>query len=372
MTSIPFKIDSPAGLLFILPVVLLFWLSSCSEGSNRNTDDRAPYIIPDSMLKTLVIDSVREGELINSVNFTGQVDFNQDKQVNLFPLISGNIQDIRVQLGDYVSAGQTLALIKSSEMAGYSNNLLIAETNLTAARKQLEATNDLFHSGLASQLDVINAEVNNEQAKAQLEMSKRILKINGNSVRGEFAVKSPINGFIVQKWVTNAQAIRADNGNALFTISDLRDVWVWANVYESNLSKVHFGDSVTISILSYPDRVFRGKVDKIMEALDPSTKVTRVRIVIRNPGYLLRPQMFATIKVTNTQHGRALYIPNSALIFDHSQYYVLLYRGEGKADITPVEKLGALENKTYISAGVKIGDKIIASNTIDVYNQLNN
>jgi membrane fusion protein, heavy metal efflux system len=366
------KLRRADNLFFILLIAIPFWFSSCNDSDAKNIDERAPYIIPDSILKTIVIDSVREGELINSVNFTGQVDFNQDKQVNLFPLISGNIQDIKVQLGDYVRAGQTLAVIKSSEMAGYSNNLLIAETNLTAAQKQLEATRDLFHSGLASQLDVINAEVNDDQAKAQLEMSKRILKINGNSTKGEYEVKAPISGFIVQKLVTNAQAIRADNGNPLFTISDLRDVWIWANVYESNLTKVHTGDNVGISILSYPDRVFKGKVDKIMEILDPSTKVSKVRIVLNNAGYLLRPQMFATITVTNTQHKKALYIPNSALIFDHSQYYVLLYRGGGKADITPVEKLGVLDNKTYITTGVKEGDKIIASNSIDVYNQLNN
>jgi len=275
-------------------------------------------------------------------------------------------------LGDYVTAGQPLAVIKSSEMAGYSNSLVVAETNLTATKKQLDASEDLYKSGLASQLDVTNAQVNYDQAVAQLEMAKRILKINGNNTQGDYIVKAPINGFIVQKLVTNDQAIRTDNGNPMFTISDLKDVWVWANVYESNLDKVHLGDNVDVTTLSYADRVFKGKIDKIMHVLDPSSKVTKVRVVIDNPQYALRPQMFASVTVTNTQHQQALYVPSGALIFDHSQYYVLVYHGAGKANITPVQKLNSFGNNVYITDGVKAGDRVIATGALQIYDQLNN
>ncbi|MBS1947528.1 MAG: efflux RND transporter periplasmic adaptor subunit [Bacteroidetes bacterium] len=364
---------------FVLPLSIfasaLLFLEACTTSSAKSVSDRDSYTIPDSLLKTLSIDSVKQGELLNVITLTGQVDFNQDKQVNLFPLVSGNIEDIKVQLGDYVYSGQTIAIIRSSEMAGYSNNLIVAETNLTGMKKQLDAAQDLYKSGLASQIDVTNAQVNYDQAISQLEMAKRILKINGSNTQGEYIIKAPINGFIVQKFVTNDQVIRADNGNAMFTISDLKNVWVWANVYESNLDKVHLGDQVTVTTLSYPDRIFKGSIDKIMHVLDPSSKVTKVRVVINNLDYALRPQMFASVTVTNTQHKQALYVPSSSVIFDHSQYYVLVYRGDGKADITPVTpiaRLSSLSPKVYLAEGVQADEKIIASNTLQIYDQLNN
>jgi cobalt-zinc-cadmium efflux system membrane fusion protein len=350
----------------------LFMLS-CNESQAGKPDiGKQPYVIPDSLMKTLAVDTVKQGELINAISMTGMVDFNQDKQVNIFPLVSGNVKEIKVQLGDYVNAGQGLATVRSGEMAGYTNNLIVAETNVNATKKQLDATTDLFRSGLASNLDVINAQVNYDQAAAQLMMVRRILKINGNDTSGNYVVKSPIPGFIVQKQVTNDQIIRTDNGSAMFTISDLKDVWVWGNVYEANLDKIHLGDPVDVTTLSYPGRVFKGRVDKIMHVLDPSSKVMKVRVVIENPDYALRPQMFATVTATNTDHQQAIYVPLSALVFDNSRYYVLIYHGAGKADITPVNRLSTLGDKVYLTDGVKPGDHIIASNTLAIYDQLNN
>jgi membrane fusion protein, heavy metal efflux system len=357
-------------------ISILFALASCRDNNENVLVARDPYIIPDSLLHTLTFDSVKQGELVNSIIFTGQVDFNQDKQVNIFPMISGNVQDVKVQLGDYVTAGQELAVVKSVEMANYSNNLIQAQTALTAAKKQLDATKDLYASGLSSILDLTNAQTNYDQAVAQLEMVKRILKINGNDTAGQYIVKAPISGFIVLKSVTDAQAIRTDNGNPLFTISDLKNVWVWANVYESNLDKIHFGDQVDVTTLSYPGRVFKGRVDKIMHVLDANSRVTKVRIVIDNPDYALRPLMFASVDISNTQHQLALYVQKSALVFETSRYYVLVYHGNGKADITPVDPLNTLTNsvdgKVYIKDGVTAGQTVITKDALQIYDQLNN
>ena len=346
-------------------------LQSCKSDEQKN-EAKVKYIIPDSLLQTLKIDTVKKIPLVNDITLTGSVDFDQDHQVNIFPLVSGNVQDIKVQLGDYVQAGQTLAIIKSSEMAGYGNNLIIADTNLKAAKKQLDATQDLYSSGLASQLEVTNAQVNYDQAVAQLEMVKRVLKINGNNTQGDYIVKSPISGFIVQKNITNNTAIRADNGTNMFTISDLKKVWIQANVYEANISRIHLGEPVTVTTVSYPDRTFHGTIDKVVNVLDPSSKVMKVRVVLSNTDYALKPQMYANIIVTEKVNQLSLIVPSSAVIFDHSQNYVLLYHGKGQADITTVQVLSRTNDRVYLSGGVKEGDQVIASNTFQMYDQLNN
>ncbi len=366
------KIIYPKNISIFLSIfITVGLLTGCGEPKTKVVE-RQGYVIPDSILKTLVVDTVKKCPLADAITLTGSVDFNQDNQVNIYPLVSGNIQDVKVQLGDYVSAGQVLAIVKSSEMAGYSSNLVSAEANLNVTKKNLDAQKDLFASGLASQLDITSAQSNYDQALAQLELVKRVLKINGNNTQGDYIIKAPISGFIVQKNITNSTSIRADNGNALFTISDLKNVWVQANVYESNISKVHMGDHVSITTVSYPDKVFEGKVDKILNVLDPTNKVMKVRIILPNEGYLLKPQMFTRVVVTNKQNTQVICIPSKALIFDHSQYFVLLYKGKGVAQITHVQVLSTLGDSAYLSGGVKEGDQLVGSDAILIYDALNN
>jgi cobalt-zinc-cadmium efflux system membrane fusion protein len=359
-----------AFLLFCL-VVAGLGLQSCHTDNNKPAEENRKYVIPDSLLKTLNIDTVQTRPLVNTIRFTGMVDVNQDNQVNIFPLVSGIARDIKVQLGDYVNANKVLGTVTSSEMAGYSNSLVVAQTNVTATKRQLEAAQDLFKSGLASSLDVTTAQTNYDQAVAQLEMAQRILKLNGDNTKGVWEIKAPVSGFVVQKNITNGTSIRTDNSTAIFTISDLKNVWVWANVYESNIDKIHLGDEVTVTTLSYPDKVFKGKVDKMLSALDPTTKVMKVRIVIPNDKYELKPQMFASIEIADPENKKALSVSSKALIYDNSRYYVLVYNGHGDASITPVEVLNTLGDKTFIKSGLKEGDRVIATAAILIYGELN-
>jgi len=347
-------------------------VQSCSSPAEANGGDRKAYIIPDSLLKLMKIDSVKAGPMTNSLTLTGQVDFNQDSVINIYPMISGVVEEIKVVLGDYVKAGQVLGIIKSAEMSQFSSDLLNAQTNLRVATMNLEKTKDMYRSGLASKTDSLSAAVTEQQAKAELIRVQRVLKINGDNTQGEYIIKAPINGFIVQKMVNNNQSIRGDNGGPLFTISDLKDVWIWANVYESNAGNIHQDDNVDVSTLSYPDRIFKGKVNKIMQVLDPASKAMKVRISIANPDYVLKPQMFASVTITNTKSESALYVPTSSMIFDNSRYYVLLYRGKGRADITSVQKVSTLGKRTYLSEGVKLNDRVIASDALQIYSELNN
>ena len=257
-------------------------------------------------------------------------------------------------------------------MAGYSNDLVNAETNLKVAKKNLDATQDMFSSGLASQKDVLSAEAGYEQAKSALSRVNKVLKINGSNNNGDYIIKAPISGFVVQKNATNNMSIRADNNTSLFTISDLKNVWIMANVYESNVSLVHTGDEVDITTLSYPNKIFKGKVDKIMNVLDPTNKVMKVRVVLANENYMLKPEMFANVTINNKENKQALCIPSTALIFDNSQYYVLIYKSNTDVKIAPVQVINTVGNKTYLAGGVAQGDKIIASQSLLIYDALNN
>jgi len=355
-------------LSFLLIGIIIF--SSCKTDP-KTTDQKQKFVISDSLLKTIQIDSVITCPMVNALTLTGKVTFNEDKVARIFPMVSGNITGVTAQLGDYVNKGQKLGVIRSGEMAGYGNDLVTAKTNLLIAQKNLDAAEDMYKSGLISQKDFITSQQMYKQAQSQLNRPNEVLQINGGNTQGEFVVRSPISGFIVEKQINNDMAIRPDNTNDLFTVSDLKDVWVMANVYESNIGQVHLGDNVDVSTLSYPGRIFHGKVDKILNVLDPTNKVMKVRIVLPNPDYALKPEMFASVRIVNKTDQESLCVPSSSLIFENSQYFVLVYKSQSDVKIIPVQIISSNGNQSYISGVIKEGDKIIGSNTVLIYNAIN-
>jgi len=366
MKNQPYKKSIAAVLL----CALITGLFAC-KSNNTNDDARQPYIIPDSLLHNMVIDTVKMGRVSESIKFNGMVDFNTDKTVNVFPLITGNVQDVNVMPGDFVHAGQVLGIVKSAEIANYNSALINAESNVTLTARQLAQQKDLFKSGLASQVDITSAEANYDQAVAAKTAAEKVLNINGDNKNGEYFIKAPIDGFIVQKNLTNGMAIRTDNNTGLFTISDLKNVWVQANVYEENIGRVHEGEEADVTTISYPDKVFKGKINKIMDVIDPTSKVMKMRVVLDNSGYILKPQMFATVTVNNTGNQQAITISSKDLVFDHSQYYVIVITGKKDVQIRPVEIISINGNAAYIKSGLKPGEQIVGSQALLIYGSLN-
>ncbi|HXB35707.1 MAG TPA: efflux RND transporter periplasmic adaptor subunit [Puia sp.] len=361
---------SGSQLLALLLLCSGIAYSSCEDKDKKPEADKG-YVIPDTVMKELKIDTVGMSQLVNAVTLTGKVGTNDDNVIPVYSLVSGNVSDVKVLLGDNVTAGQTLAVVRSQEMAQYSSDLLNAQTNLAIALKNVEKTDDMFKSGLASVPDTLAAAVQLQQAKAELDRVNRVLKINGGNTQGEFDVRAPISGFIVQKGVNNNMTIRGDNSTSLFTISDLKNVWIQANVYESNISLIHQGENVDVTTIAYPGKVFKGKIDKVMNVLDPTSKVMKVRVVLPNPDYLLKPEMYASITVTEKENKECLSVPSSAVIFDHSQNFVLVYHSRSDVTITPVQVISTVGEKTFINTGVTEGEKVISSQAILIYNALN-
>ncbi|MBS1920989.1 MAG: efflux RND transporter periplasmic adaptor subunit [Bacteroidetes bacterium] len=327
--------------------------------------------VSDSMYQTLLIDTVTQCPLVSSLTLTGKISFNEEKVARIYPMVSGIISNANVQAGDYVNKGQSLGVIRSTEMAGYASDMTSAQASLSNSKKNLDAAESMYQSKLISQQDLVNAQTAYQQAQAQWKKASDVLQINGGNTESRYILKAPISGFVVEKQVNNDMSIRADNTNSLFTISDLKEVWVWANVYESNINSVHLGDEVKITTLAYPDKVYTGKIDKILDVLDPANKVMKIRVVLPNPGFLLKPEMFARIIVATKSNVQSLCVSSNALIFDHSQYYVLVSNGPTSIRIVPVQMISRYGNRTFISGNLHENDKVIASDALLIYEALN-
>src|SRR6201991_1874300 len=174
------KIYKHISPLFSLPVIAsVLLLQACGSSETKPAAEKEAFSIPDTVMRTLRIDTVTTSQLVNSITLTGKVGSNEDNVVPVNALVTGNISDVKVALGDYVNAGQVLAVIRSSEMAGYGNDLINAESNLRLSETNLQKTKDLYKSGLASMTDSLNAEVAVQQAKSELNRVHQVLKING-------------------------------------------------------------------------------------------------------------------------------------------------------------------------------------------------
>ncbi len=353
------------------------WVLIISTAFTSCTDRKAPanehehFVISDSLMNMIRLDTVATCPFVNTLTLTGKVAYNDEHVVKIFLMVSGNVSDIRIQVGDYVQKGQVLGVIRSSEMAGYANDMVAAKTNLINAKKNLDVSEEMFKTGLTSEQDLVNARSGYEQAEGQLKKASNVLSINGGNMESRFIIKAPVNGFIVDKQVTNNMAIRSDMATGLFTISDLKDVWVWANVYESNISRIHTGDSVQVSTLSYPGKVFQGKIDKVNNILDPANKVMRVKIVLPNKDYALKPEMFASVSVTSNENTKSTCVPSDALIFDNSEHFVLLYKSRADVTIKHVDVIDKYGDASFIKGDLQEGDKIIGTNTVLIYQSLN-
>jgi len=364
MTTYPhFKIITIAAALTAAAMVF----TSCHHAETPAKD--AKFEVTADLLNSLLIDTVQEASALTQITLTGNIAPDEAKMVKIFPLVSGVAENINVQLGDVVHKGQTLAILKSAEMAGYTKDYISSSADVRSTRRTLESTKDMFKGGLASQKDLEQAQSDYDKAVAESKRANAVISINKSNDNG-YEVKAPISGFLVEKNLTSNTQVRADNSQNLFTIADLSTVYVLVNVYESDISKIQTGDPVKITTLSYPNKVFDGKIDKIDNMLDPDNKVMHARIKIINPGNLLKPGMFANIMIRAKSGEQLPFIDRNTLVFDNDKNYAVVVDGKAKVHIQPVKLAKTVEDRAYISKGLKPGDKVIASRQVYLYESL--
>jgi len=356
----------------LITAFVMFLLNAC-EPKNTDPPKKEKVCVSDTLQKMIHIDTVNTTNIDDELVLSGEIGFDENKVVKVFPFSSGQVLEVKVSLGDKVKQGQTLAVIKSAEIVGNYSDLSSAERDESIAKRQMDNEESLFKSGIASEKDFNEAKLNFEKASALTNKIREQIAINGRgntNANGTYIIKAPRDGFIVEKKINPGGFIRQDNTDNLFTISDLKNVWVWANVYEIDISKVKLGYTAVVNTLAYPDKSFTGEVDKISDVLDPQTKVMRIRVNLPNPSGLLKPEMFANVKVTNKEGKKCVSIPSAALVFSNSKNYVVIYRDQCDLKVQEVSVLKNVNGISYISSGLQVGDKVISDNQILLYNAL--
>ena len=356
-----------------LPAIALYstLLSGCQSdatATNASGDSAKPV----NLLASAKFDTARLIPVTNEIVLTGKITFNQDKVVKVFPLVGGHIEAVKSDLGDYVQKGQTLAIIRSGEMADVAQQAIAARGQLAVALKNSQVTEDMAKGGLSSQRDVVAAREQLQAAKGEVNRVNERRSILGGSGSSVYTVKAPVSGFVVEKTASPGMELRPDDPENLFTISNLDHVWVMANVYESDLANVHEGDLARITTLSYPDRVYQGRIDKVFNVLDPDSKTEKVRITLLNTDNTLKPEMFANVSVQYAGNDRRVAIPAKAIVFAESRNFVVIVNARNQPVVREVDPFKTIGATTYLNSGVKAGERVVIQNQLLIYTALGN
>jgi cobalt-zinc-cadmium efflux system membrane fusion protein len=348
-------------------------LSGCSK---RDEPPPAPATVGNVKLTAAQRQSVRIYTVAASsfhatVDTTGVVDFDNDQATSVLSPISGPVTRLSVSLGQKVKKGQPLATVDSPDFAAaisaYQKALATAKTN----RHLADLDKDLLeHNGVAqkeaaqAETDAANAEADRDAALQELVS----LNVPEQAIQGiqrglpithaESAIRSPIAGTVVEKLITPGQLLAAGT-TPCFTVANLSRVWVMAQVFGSDLSSVSVGDSAEVSGGSGSNSL-SGTVDNISALVDPDTRSVPVRVVVDNPGDVLKKQMYVRVRIRSRVERSGLLIPVAAVLRDEENlpfvYVVESDAGFARRHVT----LGNRTGEEYvIPEGLAAGERIV-------------
>ena len=353
--------------------MLCLLLSACAEHKKAESEEALQFCIPDSLIPLLKFGKVQYEDVTHELNLYGKISYDQEKVIKIYPLAGGYIQNIKVELGDSIKKGEVLATMMSSDVVNLRKDLITSESNLIITKKNMDAAKDMYTSGIISEKDYITTSKEYQVALSDLKRNQELMNLySGGGAKQEYIIKSPINGFLVEKNVNSNMQVRADNGQNLFTISDLKDVWVIANVYETDIDKVKIGYPAIVTTLTYPDKKFIGEVDKIYNTLDPSTRSMKIRVKLHNPDYLLKPEMFANVELIYKENHKMITVPSKGLIFDNSRNYVMIYKSKCNILTKEIKVVNNVAGKAYIDGHtLEPGEVVITDYNLLVYDAIN-
>jgi multidrug efflux pump subunit AcrA (membrane-fusion protein) len=282
------------------------------------------------------------------------VTYDETRQVEVNTRIDGWIRELYADYtGRVVRRGEPLFTLYSPDLIADQNDYLLA----LRGRSKLPVSDP----GGLSDYSVRLAAAARERL-LRLEMTDAEIDEIARTGRAAETVTfySPATGVIVEKAALRGMRVMA--GQMLYRLADLSTVWVEAEVYETDLPMVRTGMRASVSLLGYPDRPFSGRISYIYPLVTPETRTMRVRIVLANPGGLLKPNMLATVTL-QTPASRALLVPADALVDTGTQQLVFIADGSGRFTPREVRVGRHSAGQVELLSGVTEGDQVAASAT---------
>ena len=362
-------------LIYLPMVIFMKLLSGCSADATSNTTegiaDTTKFCLSEQMKKTTTISPIALLPITEQLSLSGKIDYNENDLVAFRSLLEGTVESVGFELGDYVKAGQILATIKSTHVQELFQEQRNLQNQIVMATKQLQTKKELLQDGMVAGSEVLTSEHELASLKIELDKVQQILKMYRAKGQGSFEIVAPKNGYIIQKAVSIGQSISTDQ-DPLFSISNLKQVWVMVNIYANNLKYIKEGDEVKVKTIAQPDIFYAGKIDKIYHVFDDNEHVLKARVVLENQNLQLMPGLAADIIIDKSNGGAQAYaVPNGAIVFHNNKEYVVIYKNDCAISTKRITTISSNEQYTFVQEKFDEGEQIISKNALLLFEQLN-
>ncbi len=355
--------------LFGASVVLVLTVASCSQETNSKTETEAKTA--NTAVRNVRTAVVAVSRFHRSIEATGTVAFDQNRSTQVLSPISGPVASILVGFGSHVGRGEAMAIVASPDFAAAMSALRRAEATARNARRVAELDRQLFKNDAIArrdmeqaETDAVGAEADRDSALQQLrslgvtQQTIDDIQANRPVTNPGGTIRSPLSGTVVEKLISPGQLLQAGT-TPCFTVADLSNVWVLANVFESDLPFVKIGDTAEV-VTGAGATPMKGRVSYIAALVDPNTRAVSVRIDVPNPGEVLKRDLYVRAVIQSQQESQGLLVPVSAVLRDEENLpFVFVAKPDGTFGRQSVQIGSRIGDQQEITGGLTAGQTIV-------------
>lgn len=296
--------------------------------------------------------TVRRAHLERTINTVGLVQMDDEKISRVHVKVAGWIENVYLNyVGKLIKKGQPLFTLYSPDLVSTEQEYLIARkgqqylaktpyTDISSgANSLLKATRDRLRLW-----DISDAQIHD------LETSGKAQRV--------MTLYSPISGFVMTRNAYEQTYVTPETD--LYDIADLSTIWVYVDIFEYEAPFVHLGQMAQMQLSYFPGRTYRGKVTYIYPTLDPKSRTIKVRLEFPNPGYELKPDMYADVEL-KVNYGTQTLVPSEAVLNSGTRQVVFIAKGDGYFEPRDIKIGDEFDGQTEVLAGLKPGERIVAS-----------
>jgi cobalt-zinc-cadmium efflux system membrane fusion protein len=363
--------------------------SGCSRGQAADTNAAAnskaspsgtTLDLSPSQLNTIKIEPAESYQFPVEKDAVGNIDFDEDLSVQVFPAYQGTILKTYGELGARVQKDQPLYTIKSPDLIQAESNLIGAAATLDLTNKELARVQGL--GGIAER-EKEQATSDQQTAEGALKAARDAVLVFGKTdaeidqmitlrkTDPALVVRSPIPGKITYKNAQPGFFVQPGNAPAPYSVADVAIKWMLANVSESELSFFHLGQPVQVKVMAYPGRVFKGKVSKIYETVDANTHRVTIRSEIADGNDELRSGMLANFVIQIRNPVEAVAIPANGVVREADGTMTAWVTSDRHRFEQRIIRIG-LQNDGWVQVldGVRRGELVVADGAVFLSNML--
>ena len=315
----------------------------------------APVQISPQRLQSIGVKfaKVKRREVRDSLRVTGNVEIDEERQAYVQTRFPGWIQKVLADATfEYVRKGQPLFTIYSQELVSTQQEFLLALKN-----KQ-ELANSKNVSGAQKEAGWLL-----EAARQRLEQwnvpQREIAELERKGqIQRDITVESPVSGYITERNALPNQFVQPET--KLYTVADLSQVWIYGQVFQTDVGRIKPGDPAEVTVDAYPGRTFRGRVQQVLPQVDPSTRTVRVRLIFDNPGLLLKPGMYVSIEL-GLPLGKQLVMPASGVLQSGTRQIAFVDHGNGYLEPREIQTGARVGDDLIVLKGLNAGERIVSS-----------